>query len=66
MDVVEFYGKSGCIATVITSMVPTCGSFISILGKAWKVSRVTYALDYAGKQGEQRMRANVDLDEVAQ
>jgi len=60
-DRVEFYDGEQLLAGVDSSIVPPKGSYISILGKTWKVQRVTYALDHAAKMFERSMRANVEL-----
>lgn len=61
-DCIEFYCGAEMIAAVRSSIVPTIKARISIRGKVWIVSRVTYALDYADKTTPERiMRANVDI-----
>lgn len=62
-DVIEFYSSGGLLVVVSSSMVPTVGSFISIRGKTWKVTNVTFAVDYADSRSERRMRCNVDVME---
>lgn len=59
--VIEFYDGDAPLAVVVSSMVPPVGSSISIRGKTWEVTRVTYALDYADLPLERGMRANVDV-----
>lgn len=60
-DSIEFYSKEEgrIMASVDSSMVPPIGSYISILGSTWEISRVTYALDYSATRPA--MRANIDL-----
>lgn len=65
-EAIEFYDGEYLIATVKSSMVPPVGAKISIRGKAWKVMRVTYALDHADDPQGKGMRANVDLKSAAQ
>jgi hypothetical protein len=67
-DQVEFWRDSGgLIASVASSIVPPAGSFISIKGETWLVSRVTYAIDHSGAAYAERiMRANVELQATAQ
>lgn len=62
-DVIEFYTspKGSCIACVVSTMVPTLGSFISIRKTTYKVVGVTYALDHSDDPSPTVMRACVDL-----
>lgn len=60
-DKIEFYDGNNLIASCMSSMTITEGSKISIEGKTWTVSSVTYALDYSDDNQLCGMRANVDL-----
>lgn len=60
-DRVEFYDGRQLIAAAASSIVPPVDSKISIRGKTWTVTRVTFALDHADEIAERGMRANVDL-----
>jgi hypothetical protein len=61
-DQIEFYEKDGMLSSVESSMVPSVGQFISIAGVTYKVTNVTFALDYSDMvQSQRKMRCNVDL-----
>lgn len=64
-DLIEFceIGKKGAIAACNSSIIPPVGALISIRKKAWKVIRVTYALDFADREMSERIvRANVEIE----
>lgn len=63
-SILEFYDGNRMEASVESSMVPPVGAKISIRKKVWKVTGVTYALDHAGRIGEEAMRANIDIQPV--
>lgn len=67
-DKVEFWRDGGgLITSLVSSIVPPEGSYVSIQGKVWLVSRVTYAVDNsAAAYNERTMRANVELQATAQ
>ena len=60
-DKIEFYNGRKIIAAVSSSIFPPVDSKISIRGKTWIVTRVTFALDHADEIAERGMRANVDI-----
>jgi len=60
-DKIEFYADDNMVCVVASSMVPAVGSKISIRGKTWAVTRITYALDHADERHERSMRANIDV-----
>jgi hypothetical protein len=46
--------------------VPASSDLISIRGKTYRVMSVTWAVDQADRIGETELRANVDLELVAE
>ena len=60
-DRVEFYDGQKMIAAAASSIVPPVNSKVSIRGKTWTVTRVTFALDHADEIAERGLRANIDL-----
>jgi len=63
MDTIEFYNGENLITRVASSMTPPINSKISILGQAWEVVRVTFAIDQGWDNTfeSRSLRANVDL-----
>jgi len=61
-DVIEFYHGEDLIAAVNSSIALQEGRPINIRKKAWRITRVSYAIDRADDQALCRMRCNVDLE----
>ena len=61
-DGIEFYHDKKMIATLLSSMVLPVGCLINIRKKTWRVTKVTFALDYADDMQLRRMTCNVDIE----
>lgn len=60
-DRIEFYIGDSLLLGMESSMVPLVDSLINIQGVTWRVSSVTYAIDYSESSSDRMLRANVDL-----
>ncbi len=65
-DRIEFYDavSQSCIAAVESVMVPPVDSLIAIGKLKYRVTTVTYALDYTDRPNQKQMRANVWVKEL--
>lgn len=62
--VIEYYVHDKLLARVTASFTMTVGNCISIRKVTYRVTAVSYALDYADEYDREQLRCNVDLTEV--
>lgn len=60
----EFYCDKECVGAIQSHglPVPRKGELVSIKKETFKVTRVTWALDYSDKHLEKVLRANIEME----
>ena len=64
LDRIEIYNKDKMIGSVKSSIVPAVGSYINVCKKVWKITSVTFAVDYSTDTALSGMRCNIDVKEI--
>jgi hypothetical protein len=61
-DEINFWANDKLLASLSSSIVPLVGTFVNIKKKTYKITYVSYCVDYADRIMETRMRTNVELE----